>query len=71
MDSFKASAIWGRVGASILCIIALALGFFGYQMEATEQAAMVEAVGLILTGLAAILAFVSKIREFFRAKKDA
>jgi uncharacterized membrane protein len=68
-DSWKVSLVWGRVGAAVMAIVAMLLGFFGYQMGAEEQSQVVELGTSILAGLAGVLALVSKIREGIKAKK--
>jgi len=62
-DSWAASAIWGRVGAAILALIAFILGLFGYTLGPEDQVLAYELVSTVLAGVAGVLALVSKIRE--------
>lgn len=57
-DTWIASAIYGRVGAAIWTIAAVALGLSADQAEAGNAA-----VTAILGGVGALLAIVSKLRE--------
>jgi hypothetical protein len=62
-DSFAASLIWGRIGAAVLCLAAVALSALGVDFSADEQSNVNELVGGILAGIAGLLAIVSKLRE--------
>jgi len=68
-DSFKASLIWGRIGAGVLSIVALVLGFVGYQMTPEDQASAYALVSSLIAGVAGVMAFVSKIRESKKAQE--
>jgi len=62
-DSFKASLIWGRVGAGVLSFAAFGLGIVGYTMTPEDQEAAFVLISSIIAGVGGVLAFVSKIRE--------
>ena len=65
-DSALKSAITGRLGASILAIVALILTYFGVEFAPEMQEEILEALaGLTVAGSAA-LAIVSKLREISR-----
>jgi|GEM_PF-2050531 len=67
-DSFKASLVWGRVGASVLALVSFILGLLGYQLGPEEQSALVEIGSSLLAGVAGVLAITSKVREQKKAK---
>lgn len=62
-DSWIVSAIWGRIGAAIIALVAFALGTVGYVVTPDDQEAAYTLVAGILAGIAGVLALVSKIRE--------
>lgn len=67
-DSFKASLIWGRIGAAVLALLAFVLGFFGYALSPEDQSALLELGTAFLAGIAGLLALWSKLREAKKAK---
>jgi len=62
-DSFKASLIWGRIGAATLSLVAFGLGTTGYVMTPEDQETAFSLISSVLAGIAGVLAIVSKIRE--------
>ena len=68
-DSFKASLIWGRIGAGVLAIVAFVLGMIGYQMTPEDQETAYALVSSLIAGVAGVMAFVSKVRESKKAKE--
>lgn len=62
-DPTMVSVLWGRIGAAILALVAFALGIFGYTLTPEDQTSLATLIGSILTGLAGVLAIVSKVRE--------
>ena len=67
-DTFKASLLWGRVGAFVLGLLAFVLGLFGYTMSPEDVAAGEVLITGLLAGVAGVLALVSKVRESKKAK---
>ena len=62
-DSFLKSAMVGRIAAAILALTAFGLSYFGYTLGPEDQAAGVEIIVMVCTGIASILAVISKVRE--------
>lgn len=62
-DSFKASLIWGRIGAAVLCMVAFVLQTFGIDFSPGDQAGANETITGIIAGIAGLMALVSKLRE--------
>jgi len=62
-DTWVASALWGRVGASVLVLASVVLGAWGVEFSGEEQAAAYESVAAILASIGALMALVSKWRE--------
>ena len=67
-DTFKASLLWGRVGAFVLGLLAFVLGLFGYTMSPEDVATGEVLITGLLAGVAGVLALVSKVRESKKAK---
>ena len=68
-DSFKASLIWGRIGAGVLALVAFGLGIAGYTMTPEDQETAYMLVSSLIAGVAGVMAFVSKMRESKKAKE--
>jgi len=62
-DSTTFSLLWGRIGAAVLLLVAVALQAAGFTFAAEAQAAVFDAVSGILAGVALIQVTISKIRE--------
>jgi len=67
-DSWVVSALWGRIGAAVLALLAFVFGIFGYSMGAEDVGSANEVITAILTGVAGLLALISKIRETKKVK---
>lgn len=67
-DSFKASLVWGRIGAAVLALAAFILGLFGYSFGPEDQEQAYTLISSLLAGVAGIMAVVSKVREGKKAK---
>jgi hypothetical protein len=59
----------GRLGASLLAILAFGLTFFNLDFTAEMQAQITDLIVSIVTGVAGILALISKVREQARLEK--
>ena len=62
-DSWIVSVFWGRLGAAILGLLAFVLGLWGYTLTKEDQDSAFVLITTIITGVGAILALISKIRE--------
>lgn len=62
-DTLVVSLLRGRVGAGILAIIAVALGYAGYTISPDQQTAIIDALVMIFSAGSALYALWSKIRE--------
>lgn len=69
-DPWIVSIIWGRIGAAVLCMVALVLGLLGYTLTPEDQNAIVELIGKALPGVGGVLIIASKIRESKKTKED-
>ncbi len=67
-DSFKASLVWGRIGAAVMALLAFILGFFGFTLAPDDQASLVDLGAAFLAGIAGVMAIVSKLREKKKAE---
>ena len=63
VDTVAASALWGRIGASILMFLSVILGYFGYEFAAEDQTVLFESISAIFGVIAGFMAVISKIRE--------
>lgn len=63
VDTVAASALWGRIGASILMFASVALSYFGYEFAAEDQTALFKAISALLGAVGGLLAIISKVRE--------
>lgn len=52
-----------RLYAAVLMVVAMMAGLFGWTITEEEQAAMAEILATVGTGIAALLAIISKILE--------
>jgi hypothetical protein len=61
------ASVWKNPGvlAAGISVIALAAGFFGYRIEAADQAAMLQNV---LAGVAAVTSLISLVKHVFDHK---
>ena len=62
-DSWIVSVFWGRLGAAILGLLAFVLGLWGYTLTKEDQDSAVVLITTIITGVGAVLALISKLRE--------
>lgn len=69
-DSFKASLVWGRIGAAVISLVAFVLSLFGYAMTPEDQEATAVLITSVLSGVAGVLAIISKIREAKKLKEE-
>lgn len=67
-DSWIVSLVWGRIGASVLALVAFGLGMAGYQMDMDQQKMVFDVIASIFAGGAGILSIVSKVRESKKVK---
>lgn len=63
------SLLWGRIGAAVLALAAFGLGLLGYSLTAEDQAGLSGIITTALTGVAGLLAIISKVRESKKAKE--
>ncbi len=68
-DPWIVSMVWGRIGAAVLALFAFVLGIFGYSMGAEDVGAANEMIMAVISGIAGLLALISKIRETKKVKK--
>lgn len=68
-DPAVISLMWGRIGAAVCALAAFLLGMWGYAFSPEDQATMVTTIGGVLSGVAGILAIVSKVREGKKASE--
>ena len=62
-DSILKSALIGRIAGAILFITAMALQYYGYTLDATDQAAIVDSISALSGGVGTFLVILSKVRE--------
>jgi hypothetical protein len=62
-DPLYLSVTWGRIGATVLLMIAFALGGAGLVFSEALQSMAFDAINQILIGAGIILTIISKIRE--------
>ena len=62
-DSWIVSALWGRLGAAALTLVAAGLGALGYAVTPEEQETTFALVSSILAAIGGLLVVISKIRE--------
>jgi hypothetical protein len=67
-DSALKSAITGRLGASILAIVALILTYFGVDLVPDVQESILESMAALAVAGSAVLAVLSKLREMWRTR---
>lgn len=65
-DSWKGSLLWGRLGGSVLVLIAFTLQSIGLEFDADAQQAVYDSITGIFAAIGVILPVVSKIREQMR-----
>jgi hypothetical protein len=69
-DPWIVSAIWGRIGAAVLCLVAFALGLLGYTFGPEDIESTEALITSILAGVGGVLAIASKIRESKKTEDD-
>ena len=62
-DSVLKSALIGRIAGAILFITAMALQYYGYDVSAEDQKAVVDGISALSGSIGTILVIISKVRE--------
>ena len=62
-DSILKSALIGRIAGALLFITAMILQWYGYTLDATDQAAIVDSISALSGGVGTFLVILSKVRE--------
>ena len=65
-DSKLKSLITGRIGASVLAVVALGLTYFGVDLAPDMQQSILEAVAALAVAGSGAMALFSKLRETWR-----
>ena len=68
-DPWIVSALWGRIGAAVLALLAFVLGIFGYSMGPEDVSTATKLITALFAGIGGLLALISKIRETKKVKE--